>query len=128
MNRKKNPFFAFSYGSTDPMACFAFYFSDGKLHADYRDENGADAGFSGLTAPENFWDKLSHIAEELGMFDWKAPKFFHRFVLNIDVGVLNLEALFPDGRKLAANSMNGDPPNLKEAFAAVRDLFVSASV
>lgn len=127
MSRKKEPFFAFSYGSTNEKSCYAFYVANGKIHADYRDEEGNTHGFSGLPMPEDFWGRLTEAVEKLGMFGWKAPKLFHRFVLNIDVGVLNLEALFPDGRKLAANSMNGDPKNLDEAFTVIKELFEAAS-
>lgn len=121
--KNKDPFFAFSYGSTDAAKCFAFYASNGKICADYRDREGKTHGYTDKSMPDGFWDKLIAFSEEHGLFAWKAPKFFKRFVLNIDSGVLNVEALFPDGRKLAANSMNGNPDNFEEAAKALRSIF-----
>ncbi len=121
--KNKKASFAFSYGSTTAKACYAFFISDGKCHADYVDESGIRHTYSDKAAPADFWEKLTAVAEEYNLFSWKAPKLFRRFVLDLSTGVLNVEAVFPDGRKLEANSMNGDPENLKEAAAAVRALF-----
>lgn len=115
--------FAFSYGSTNAKACYAFYISENKCHADYVDENGVRHTYSDKESPADFWDRLTAVAEKHNLFAWKAPRLFRRFVLDLSSGVLNVEAKFPDGRKLEANSMNGDPENLKEAAADIRALF-----
>lgn len=127
IGKKKEPFFAFSYGSTNDRKCYAFYVAEGKIHADYRDEEGKTHGFSGLPMPDGFWERLTNLADKNALWDWKAAKLFHRFVINVNEGILNLEALFPDGRKLMANSMNGDPENLEAAAKDIRELFISAA-
>ena len=125
MGNKKIPSFAFGYGSTVAEACYAFYTADGKCHADYTDENGIRHTYSGKAMPDYFWEKLTEITEKFDMYSWKAPKLCRRFVLDLSVGVLNVEAYMPDGRKIIANSMNGDPKNLKEAADELKALYGS---
>lgn len=123
MSKKKTPAFAFSYGSINPKVCYAFYTAEGKCSADYADENGTRHCYVDRDMPEGFWDRLLELAERFDMFEWKAPRLFRRFVLNVEEGVLNVEVLFPDGRRINANSMHGDPKNLKEAEAALKALY-----
>ena len=123
MSKKKSPSFAFGYGSTQTEACYAFYTADGKCHADYTDESGARHTYSAKEMPEGFWDKLTELAEKHKMFDWKAPRFCKRFVLDLSVGVLNVEALFPNGKKIEANNMNGDPEGLNDAAKDLKELY-----
>ncbi len=125
MSKKKEPSFAFGYGSTVAEKCYAFYTADGKCHADYTDENGKRHTYKNKEMPIGFWEELIAVAEKYGMFDWKAPKFCKRFVLDLSLGVLNVEALFPDGRRIEANNMNGDPKNLKEAAEELIALYGS---
>lgn len=125
MSRKKTPGFAFGYGSTVAEKCYAFYTAEGKCHADYTDCDGTRHSYSNKEMPEDFWEKLVEIAEKHDMFEWKAPKLCKRFVLDLNVGVLNVEALFPDGRKIDANNMNGDPAGLEEAAEELKALYGS---
>ena len=123
--KNKKVQFAFSYGSTNEKACYAFYVADEKCHCDFTDDEGVHHSFSGKPMPEGFWDKLAEIAEKHEMFQWKAHKLFKRFVLDLSAGVLNVEVLFPDGRKINANSMHGEPNNLAEVAADLKALFTS---
>jgi len=125
VSKKKEPSFAFGYGSTVAEKCYAFYTANGKCHADYTDENGTRHTYKSKEMPDCFWDELVSLAEKHGMFEWKAPKFCKRFVLDLSLGVLNVEALFPDGRRIEANNMNGDPENLKEAAEDLMALYGS---
>lgn len=126
-NTENAPYFVFNFGCSSSEKCVSLSAKNGLANAEWYDENGEHHVIENLSVTEAFWNALATVAEETGIFEWKAYKLFNRFASEINLEVFNGEGVFPDGRTFEANNMHGLPEGFESAVNALTAVFTKFS-